>query len=89
MKNPLSDVYPAVTNCGNLMNDDDLIDMVRKHMGDDVGLVLAHRLEIARPRLNWIRRSEKRGNPCQTPAMTLKSSLIILTSLIRRYDYER
>ena len=50
MKNPLSDVYPAVTNCGNLMNDDDLIDMVRKHMGDDVGLVLAHRLEIARPR---------------------------------------
>lgn len=46
----LTDIYPAVTSHGTLMNDKDLIDLVRMFLSEDVALVLEHRLEIARPR---------------------------------------
>ena len=46
----LIDIYPVVTSHGTLMNDKDLTDLVRMFLSEDVALVLAHRLEIARPR---------------------------------------
>lgn len=46
----LTDIYPVVTSHGTLMNDKDLIDLVRMFLNEDVALVLEHRLAIARPR---------------------------------------
>ncbi len=46
----LSDIYPVVTSHGTIMNDNDLIDLVRMFLSEDVALVLEHRLVIARPR---------------------------------------
>ena len=46
----LTDIYPVVTSHSTLMNDKDLIDLVRMFLSEDVALVLEHRLEIARPR---------------------------------------
>lgn len=46
----MTDIYPVVTSHGTLMNDKDLIDLVRMFLSEDVALVLEHRLAIARPR---------------------------------------
>lgn len=46
----LTDIYPVVTSHGTIMNDNDLTELVRMFLSEDVALVLAHRLEIARPR---------------------------------------
>ena len=46
----LTDIYPVVTSHGTLMNDKDLIDLVRMFLSEDVALVLEYRLAIARPR---------------------------------------
>ena len=50
MKNLLSDVYPVTVSHGNIFCDADLVDYVRRHLGDDIALVLEHRLAIAKPR---------------------------------------
>ena len=51
MKNALHDVYPAFIKFDSctLLSDNDLIELVRSRLGDDVALVLEHRLEIAKP----------------------------------------
>lgn len=50
MKNLLSDVYPVTINRDTIFSDADLVDYVRKHLGDDIAIVLDHRLIIAKPR---------------------------------------
>lgn len=47
--NQLADIYPVVTSCGTLMQDADLVSLVRDRIGQDVALVLEHRLKIAEP----------------------------------------
>lgn len=49
MRNSLADVYPVVTSCGTFMQDADLVSLVRDRIGQDVALVLEHRLKIAEP----------------------------------------
>ncbi len=47
---PLSDIYPFVAHPAVILNDDDLIEHVRKSAGDGIAELLTMRLEIARPR---------------------------------------
>ncbi len=49
MSNRLTDIYPVVTSCGTFMRDEDLVNLVRDRIGQDVALVLEHRLKIAEP----------------------------------------
>ena len=47
---PLSNIYPFVAHPTVILNDDDLIENVRKTAGDGIAELLTMRLEIARPR---------------------------------------
>lgn len=47
---PLSNIYPFVAHPTVILNDDDLIEHVRKTAGDGIAELLTMRLEIARPR---------------------------------------
>lgn len=47
---PLSNIYPFVAHPAVILNDDDLIEHVRKTAGDGIAELLTMRLEIARPR---------------------------------------
>lgn len=47
---PLSDIYPFVAHPAVILNDDDLIEHVRKTAGDGIAELLTMRLKIAKPR---------------------------------------